>query len=57
MKIGDKFKIGKSEYTVVSVFVDNGSEFYVAKKVGHDGFITYSNVFTYNEEGKLYKRS
>lgn len=35
MKIGDKFKIWKSEYTVVSVFVDDGSEFYVAKKVGY----------------------
>jgi hypothetical protein len=57
MKIGDKFKSGKSEYTVVSVFVDNGREFYVAKKVGSDGFVTYSNVFTYDEEGKLYKRS
>lgn len=57
MKIGDKFKSGKSEYTVVSVFVDNGREFYVAKKIGSDGFITYSNVFTYDEEGKLYKRS
>ena len=57
MKIGDKFKIGKSEYTVVSVFTDDGRELYVAKKVGRDGFITYSNVFTYNEEGILYKRS
>ena len=57
MKVGDKFKHGRTEYTVVSVFVDDGKEFYVAKKVGHDGFVTYSNVFTYNEEGKLYKRS
>ena len=35
MKVGDKFKYGRTEYTVVSVFVDNGKEFYVAKKVGY----------------------
>lgn len=56
MKVGDKFKYGRTEYTVVSVFVDNGKEFYVAKKTRRDGFIQYSNVFTHNEDGKLYAR-
>lgn len=56
MKVGDKFKYGRTEYTVVSVFVDNGKEFYVAKKTRRDGFIQYSNVFTRNEDGKLYAR-
>lgn len=56
MKVGDKFKYGRTEYTVVSVFVDNGKEFYVAKKTRSDGFIKYSNVFTSNEDGKLYAR-
>ena len=56
MKAGDKFKYGRTEYTVVSVFVDNGKEFYVAKKTRRDGFIQYSNVFTRNEDGKLYAR-
>ena len=56
MKVGDKFKYGRTEYTVVSVFVDNGKEFYVAKKTRRDGFIKYSNVFTRNEDGKLYAR-
>ena len=56
MKVGDKFKYGRTEYTVVSVFVDNGKEFYVAKKTCRDGFIQYSNVFTRNEDGELYER-
>ena len=56
MKTGDKFKYGRTEYTVVSVFVDNGKEFYVAKKTRRDGFIKYSNVFTRNEYGELYER-
>ena len=57
MKIGDKFKYGRTEYTVVSVFVDDGKEFYVAKKTSCGGLIKYSNVFTCNEDGKLYARS
>ena len=56
MKTGDKFKYGRTEYTVVSVFVDDGKEFYVAKKTRRDGFILYSNVFTRNEDGKLHER-
>ena len=57
MKVGDKFKHGRTEYTVVSVFVDDGKEFYVAKKTCRDGFIQYSNVFTRNEDCELYARS
>ena len=57
MKVGDKFKYGRTEYTVVSVFVDDGKEFYVAKKTSRDGLIKYSNVFTCNESGELYERS
>ena len=56
MNVGDKFKYGRTEYTVVSVFVDNDKEFYVAKKTCRDGSIRYSNVFTRNENGKLYAR-
>ena len=56
MKTGDKFKYGRTEYTVVSVFVDDGKEFYVAKKTRRDGFIQYSNVFTRNKDGELYER-
>ena len=56
MKVGDKFKYGRTEYTVVSVFVDNGKEFYVAKKTCRDGSIRYSNVFTRNADGELYER-
>ena len=56
MKIGDKFKYGRTEYTVVSVVVDNGKEFYVAKKTCSNGSIQYSNVFTCNEDGELYAR-
>lgn len=56
MKAGDKFKHGRTEYTVVSVFVDDGKEFYVAKKTCRDGFIKYSNVFTRNKDGELYEK-
>ena len=56
MKFGDKFKYGRTEYTVVSVFVDNGKEFYVAKKTCRDGSLRYSNVSTRNADGELYER-
>jgi hypothetical protein len=57
MKVGDKFKHGRTEYTVVSVFVDDGKEFYVAKRISRNGLIQYSNVFTRDEDGELYARS
>ena len=57
MKIGDKFKFGHTDYTVVAIFEDDGDTFYVAKcKSLKRGIIAYSNIFTYDNSGRLYKR-
>lgn len=57
-KVGDTFKPKRSrlEYTVVATFQDNGQEFIVAKKQTDYGW-SYSNVFTFDDEGNLYQRS
>ena len=55
MKVGDQFKKGKSEYTVVSVFSDSGNEFYIAKRLNRDGRFEYAHVFTLSNNGELYK--
>ena len=57
MKVGEVFIYGRTPYMIVSIFEDNNQTFYVAKSVDRTGFIKYSNIFTYNEEGKLYKRT
>ena len=59
-KIGDTFKYGRTIYTVLSIFEDNGKPFYVCKYTMKDGIISYSNIFTYriDDDGfsELYKR-
>lgn len=57
-KVGDTFKPKRSrvEYTVLATFEDDGHQFFVAKKQTNWGW-TYSNVFTYDEEGNIYERS
>jgi hypothetical protein len=57
-KVGDTFKPKRSrlEYTVVSVFQDNGQEFIVAKKKTEYGW-SYANVFAFDDNGELYGRS
>ena len=55
MKVGDKFKIGRTEYEVVARFVDNGNQYYVAKYKMACGIVSYSNTFTADSKGKLYK--
>ena len=47
-KVGDTFKPkrGKTEYTVVATFDDNGEQFLVGKKPsGYDSWF-YSNIFS-----------
>lgn len=57
MKVGDKFRFGHTDYTVVALFEDEGEVFYVAKsKSSRYDITTYSNIFTCNDFGKLYKR-
>ena len=58
-KVGDTFKPkrGKTEYTVVATFDDNGEQFLVGKKPsGYDSWF-YSNIFSYDEEGNLTQRN
>ncbi len=59
MKIGDKFRYGYTDYTVVAIFEDEGDTFYVAKcKSSRRGIacVAYSNIFTHGISGRLYKR-
>lgn len=58
-KVGDVFKHGGLEYTVVCTFEDDGEQFFVAKhKIRRANTLSYSNVFSYfKEDGKIYKRS
>lgn len=56
-KIGDTIKSGRKEYEVIGIFEENGHEFFWARTKNSMGSYTYSNVFTYDDEGKLYKRN
>lgn len=56
MKIGDIFTFGRTLYTVVAIFEDEGNTFYIAKYARKDGCYVYSNIFTYDNSGRLYKR-
>ena len=56
MAVGEIFKQGRIFYEVVAVFVDDNKTFYVAKCNTTDGGVSYSNIFTLNEKGELYKR-
>ena len=52
-KVGDIIKPKRTEYIVVAVFEDNGKEYYVAKTNDN----RYSQIFCYNDEGKLYQHT
>ena len=58
-KVGDTFKPkrSKTEYTVVATFEDNGEHFFVAKKPSNYEGWYYSNIFYYDEEGKIKQRN
>ena len=57
LSVGDVIKHQRTKYTIVSVFLDRGRIYYIGKYIMKDGVVSYSNVFTYNEDnGKLYKR-
>lgn len=56
MKIGDTFIFGRTLYTVVAIFEDEDKTFYVAKYAKKYGIYSYSNIFTYDNSGRLYKR-
>jgi len=59
-KVGDTFKYGRTIYTVLSIFEDEGNTFYACKYTKKDGLVSYSNIFTYriDDEGfsELYQR-
>ena len=55
MKVGDKFKVGRTEYEIVARFVDEGVQYYVAKYKMACGITSRSNTFTTDSKGKLYK--
>ena len=56
-KIGDTFKHGRKEYEVLGIFEEEGKIFYWCRTTTANGLTTYSNIFTYDDEGKLYQRS
>ena len=60
MKIGDKFRFAYTDYTIVAIFEDEGDTFYVAKCKSSrraNDITVYSNIFTYDYSGRLYKRA
>lgn len=56
MAVGEIFKHRRIFYEVVAVFVDDNKTFYVAKCNTAYGGVSYSNIFTLDEKGELYKR-
>ena len=57
LSIGSKFKFGRTEYTVVSIFTDEGKTFFVCKYLNSDKIYSYSNIFTFNSENILHKHA
>lgn len=57
IKIGDKFKIRKKEYEVIGIFEENDEKFFWCRTTDYSGLTIYSNVFRYDTEGKLIKRT
>lgn len=54
-KVGDKFKIRRFEFIVVSVFEDEGETYFVAKRRVDYGY-SYK-IFAYHKDGSVYQRS
>ena len=58
IKVGDIFQYGRKEYEVIGVFEeDNEIPLFWCRCKDTNGYVKYSNVFTYDENNKLYKRS
>lgn len=55
LSIGSIFKFGRTEYTVVSVFTDEGKTFFVCKYLNRDKIYSYANILTFNSENILHK--
>jgi len=55
IKIGDTVKCGRTVYTIVATFEDEGSIYYVGKYINKDNIPYYSNILTYIGEHILFK--
>lgn len=55
MNPGFKFKDGRKVYEVVSRFDEYGQKFWVTKTLDTNGVWSYSNIFTFDDEEKLFK--
>ena len=58
IKVGDTIKLSRTEYEIIAEFEDDGNKYWVGKcHSGHANLYYYSNIFTYDKNGKLFKRS